>query len=120
MRRVTILAIILALNTTSATGAAVAGFQGVGISTCAQFAQLYRDDPENIELIYFSWAQGFMSGMNGVLLRNGESGRNLNSMSVESQQRHLRAYCDKHPLAVYIDAVGNLFQELDEVVPPPR
>ena len=39
----------------------------------------------------------------------GSSGQNLNSMSVEPQQLHIRIYCNSHPLASYYRAVEDLY-----------
>jgi hypothetical protein len=82
---------------------------GWGTSTCAQFANLYRSDPEFVEEHLFIWAQGFMSGLNVAL--QGDTGltKNLGSMSTAQQQGAIRAYCNDHPLATYIDAVLDLW-----------
>jgi hypothetical protein len=37
---------------------------GAGSSTCADYTQEYRRDPDTANNLYFSWAQGFMSGQN--------------------------------------------------------
>jgi hypothetical protein len=50
------------------SGAAVAAGQmngyGDGMDSCAVFAQEYAANPDAAENVYFTWAQGFMSGLN--------------------------------------------------------
>lgn len=86
--------------------------RGWGTSTCAQFANIYRLDSKFAEENSFNWAQGFMSGLNySEIARNGNS-KNLGSMSTDQQQRAIRAYCNDHPLADYIDAVMDVYLRL--------
>jgi hypothetical protein len=81
---------------------------GWGAFTCAQFANMYRDDPKFTEEHFFNWAQGFMSGLNFATIGQGIS-MNLGSISTEQQQRAIRAYCNEHPLGNYLDAVLDLY-----------
>ena len=81
---------------------------GVGTTSCSQFANLYKVSPKQAENAYFSWAQGFMSAENIANLADKQYWRDLGSMSTEAQRRHLRWYCDQHPLATFLDAVQNL------------
>jgi hypothetical protein len=37
---------------------------GIGASSCGEFSEMYRSDPNQAEFMFFSWAQGFMSGLN--------------------------------------------------------
>lgn len=87
-------------------------FIGAGSLTCAKFAELYRQAPEDAEAIFFQWAQGFMSGLNAAGLIHDTAFHDLSAKTLEAQQSELRAYCDKHPLANYVVAVGTLFQTL--------
>jgi hypothetical protein len=82
---------------------------GIGAKTCAGFAEEYRQDPDHWEIIYFSWAQGWMSGVNTA---NIQTARNVNSVPVPDQKMYLRRYCDEHPSDNYVDAVVQLFQML--------
>jgi hypothetical protein len=41
-----------------------AGTTGLGATTCGEFAEHYTKDPNLADLMYGSWAQGFMSGWN--------------------------------------------------------
>jgi hypothetical protein len=82
---------------------------GWGIMTCAVFANMYRGDPEFAEEHSFNWAQGFMSGLNFAAIGNSGISMNLHSMSTDQQRRAIRAYCNDHPLANYVDAVLDVY-----------
>lgn len=71
---------------------------GAGASTCAEFARSFKETPELTEAVYYSWAQGFMSSQNLMLLLSGQSVHNLKKLSLASAKSHVRAFCDKHPL----------------------
>jgi hypothetical protein len=85
---------------------------GLGVRTCAQFAEEYRKDPKGFDDLYFQWAQGLLSGMNSGL-------SDLNRIELlpvgfgsEKQQAFIRLYCDQHPLSFYLQAVYALFARL--------
>jgi hypothetical protein len=102
--------VFLALGSCSAFSAeGVAA--GIGISSCGQFANEYKKAPD-IETYYFYWAQGYMSAFNIGSIADQKAWRNLGAMTPEEQQRHLRSYCDKHPLGMYLDAVHDLLSAL--------
>jgi len=90
---------------------------GWGTITCTAFANMYRDDPKVAEEHSVNWAQGFMSGLNFANLGNNGFSMNLHSKSTDQQQRAIRAYCNDHPIADYIDAVLDLYTHLDLNVP---
>jgi hypothetical protein len=35
---------------------------GIGNTSCAQFADLYKETPENTETVFFAWAMGVCRG----------------------------------------------------------
>ena len=86
--------------------------KGVGVTTCAEFLQKYRADPELAETVYFSWAQGFMSGWNFELLNLKRPIRDLSSQSMEQQQ--VRSYCSQRPSATFSEAALKLYLTLQE------
>jgi hypothetical protein len=90
---------------------------GVGATTCNEFAQKYKQDPELAETVYFSWAQGFMSGWNYELLALNQPIQNLSSQSLRQQQAFVRNYCNQKPLAPFSEAVLKLYQTLDRRLP---
>jgi hypothetical protein len=97
----------------NAAGEEIAG-TGVGNHSCAQFAKFYRTDPSPTitELIFFSWAQGFMTGWNVAQSDQKDLKVNLSAMKPEEQKKYLRDYCDKHPLKNYVDGVVALIQQI--------
>jgi hypothetical protein len=92
-----------------ATDSATAGY---GASSCGDFAIKYRATPDLAEIGYFSWAQGWMSGMNASRAFSGFVTKNLASMSTEQQRMTIRKYCNDHPLANFLTAVSNLYFQL--------
>ena len=93
----------------------VAAFIGLGASTCAEFAEMYRASPAQTERAFYSWAQGYMSGMNdNLILLKLPPIKNLNSIPNDEKQSFLRTYCDSHPLNFYASAVTQLYISLKD------
>ena len=67
MRLIPLTLVILA-SSAELVNAEPTAAKGVGVATCTEFAEKYKADPNLAETIYFSWAQGFMSGWNYKLL----------------------------------------------------
>jgi hypothetical protein len=109
--------IFLMVSIAGASAQRVAG-SGAGTFTCGQFAKEYKDHPDIVEGVYFGWAQGFMSGFNSSLITSKQPWYNIASKSVDEQQSYIRAYCDKHPLATYVQAVFSLLSSLPKLQPP--
>jgi hypothetical protein len=112
-------AVAVLLTSIIPAGAEMGGI-GSGTQTCSQFAKSYQlgkrlQQVENIRLnvmdeIFFSWAQGFFTGLNTVpIMTKYGRPRDLSSIPVEQQQRFLRDYCDKHPQASYMEGVTLLY-----------
>ena len=85
---------------------------GAGASTCAQFAQAYATSPDGAEPLYFTWAQGFMSGLNTSAIARKTPSKDLASEPVAEQEAAIRDYCDKHPLQEYWEAAFALYLSL--------
>ena len=113
MRTIMALAMILTASAANAQDAHISVTE-LGLRTCAQFAQDYRetkDDPRHVvELAYFSWAHGFMSAMNNQMAN--EQTRNLTEWSPSAQTAHLAAFCDKNHSQPYVTAVFDLYRSL--------
>jgi len=67
-----------------------------------------------MELLYFTWAQGFMTAVNFAKIQHNSSFKELNGWSTEEQERHIREYCDQHPLGDFMDAILDLLQFLPD------
>jgi hypothetical protein len=81
---------------------------GVGAFSCGQLAQDYST-LSDVEAVWFTWAQGFMSGLNMKMGIDQHQYRNLGAMTVEEQKRFLRNFCDQHPLKNFLEAVTALW-----------
>jgi hypothetical protein len=91
-------AILLATTLLALSSTAHAEFiisKGTSMGTCADFIQRRKTpEVERWEQWYWSWAYGFMSGLNFGTLIAGYEGRD---MSVEINVGALIPYCEKHP-----------------------
>jgi hypothetical protein len=94
----------------------VAGAQGYGVGThsCAEFAKLYTSNPSVAEDIFFTWAQGFMSGLNASSWAEIGTYRSIEGTPSEmaALKIRVRSYCDVHPLAQYVSAVLDVYNSL--------
>jgi hypothetical protein len=109
--RATFIAAFLILTVLPANAREKMAARGVGTGSCALYGQLYKGDPGGTDRVYTSWAQGFMSGWNYSTLPKY---RELAAKSVEEQMLHVRLYCDAHPLALFVQAVMDLYVSLPE------
>jgi len=117
--RIAIFAIAWLLSITSTHAAWDA--MGVGINaTCAQFAQDYRKAPDEMETVYYSWAQGFMSGMNFVARAYRGQTRDLGSIPLPQQMQDLLTFCSGNPIEPYELGVLLLYNKLKVVPPKPQ
>jgi hypothetical protein len=82
---------------------------GVGMRSCGEFAKLYAANPAT-EDIFFTWAQGFMSGLNLESVTNYQMYRDISGTDMTSHKIQIRGYCDSHPLAQYVGAVLDLYK----------
>jgi hypothetical protein len=101
------------------TGAAQARdqwpYMGIGTEGCGKFAQAYGQGGDEIELVYFTWAQGFMSAINGVAKLTGHSQKDLNAVPDSEQKASIRRYCNKHPLDHYFMALFPLLKSFPDL-----
>ena len=112
MKRWPLLFIILA--GAIATARADGWTYGIGVNSCAQFSKDYVTNPAAVESVYFSWAQGFISGLIAgdvaakVAQRRIEGGEE-NTMAY---MLSIRRYCAAQPLSMYADAVLEVYNHL--------
>ena len=87
-----------------------AAWAGVGTTSCANFASQFRKDPQLAEVIFMTWAQGFMSGLNTQYLPPHASTDLLSTDYPSDRQAvFIRSYCDNHPLKDFVQAVMELW-----------
>ena len=108
MRRAILSLGFLLLSATAAN----AGYasMGVGTVTCTVFMQQYTKNPSLAETVFFAWAQGYMSGLNEILLRQTGQTKDLQSMPLAEQKTRLRQYCAANPNGVFQTGARNLFR----------
>jgi hypothetical protein len=104
--------IAISLGATSNSHAEEIAAQGAGILTCRQFANMYRGHPELAENVFFTWAQGFMTGMNYAKIEAHRKSANLGAMTTAKQKSYIRSYCDAHPSEFFLKAVTTLYFRL--------
>jgi hypothetical protein len=86
---------------------------GVGTSSCSEVVRYYsKANPAGVELVFFSWAQGFMAGWNVGLVDQQNLKIDLSLMNDDDQKRYLRQYCEQHPLKMYVDGVVALMGQM--------
>jgi hypothetical protein len=107
---------LAAIATASSSCPGVAGAQGYGVGThsCAEFAKLYTSNPSVAEDIFFTWAQGFMSGLNASSWAETGTYRSIEGTPSEmvALKVHIRSYCDVHPLGQYVSAILDVYNSL--------
>jgi hypothetical protein len=84
---------------------------GIGNITCAQFDDLYRDDPEETDSVFYAWAMGVMSGLN-VSLREERANLMPHNFGADAQKGYIRRFCAERPADLYVDAVLDLYAKL--------
>lgn len=77
---------------------------------CADFEKACQGNPDKIENLFYSWALGFMSGLNAGLAGNGET--DLHGLSEQVQKQFLRSTCKAHPRGEYVGAVFDLYNRM--------
>ena len=80
---------------------------GPGSVTCGKFAADYRQNPDQVDNLFFSWAQGFMSGFN--ITETTGTYRDMTAVPIDAQKKFILNYCDQHPSLEYAKAVMELY-----------
>ena len=80
--------------------------------SCAEFAKSYAANPTVTEELYFTWAQGVMSGLNLSSASDTGTYRYIEGNDMVSHKIRIRSYCEAHPLTQYVGAVLDLLKSL--------
>ncbi len=83
---------------------------GVGVITCYEFLHPGNSGYENRDIVFMSWAQGFMSAKNVY----GGYSVDLSTIDVKEQIVALKVFCEEHKRKLFVHAVESLYQELYE------
>ena len=111
--------VLVALGTASAAADdARVALMGVGATACAGYSEEYRRNPTGADPVFFSWAQGFMSGLNLIRIERKQPLYDLGAMPVPEQIARLRQLCEQKPLVPYAYAVQDLMKTFPEIPPP--
>jgi len=102
---------VLALALAAPALAEPAAGQGVGTYTCAEAGRAIRGD-HSLDLLYFSWAQGWMTGWNLSQMNLNLPTVDLTALSLENQRAFIKAYCAQHADGLYMDGVYKLYQTM--------
>lgn len=86
--------------------------RGIGANSCAQVAKAYANDPDTVEVMAMSWAQGFMTATNISFASMGTHRYRDLGGDVKGQWAHMREYCDAHPLVEFSEAVLDLYHTM--------
>jgi hypothetical protein len=117
------LALMVAVCVTpSPSNAAESGGYGVGMQTCGEFAKAYVAHPGVTEDLYFTWAQGFLTGLNFMATVVKQPAREIkggDARSVKSYQSYVRSFCETHPLSGYYEGVAQLWRSLPSTIAKP-
>lgn len=108
--------VLIAVMGRPVTAAETGQGYGLGMHSCAEFARAYAANPTVTEDLYFTWAQGFMSGMNLMAIAMRLPFRNIDGNGMAIHKSRIRSYCDAHPLAPYAAAVSTVYESF----PPMR
>jgi hypothetical protein len=107
----TIIATAMILTVSVANAVDGQDTRGAGAMTCGQFAEAYRKGTD-AELVFFSWAEGMMTGINLSISASTHRYFDLGARSTDDQMAFIRSYCNSHPLAPYARAVSELLSTL--------
>ena len=100
--------VIAALWACTSNASADNPWEGPGMVSCSQYAQEVRSQGESMRSFFFSWAEGFMSGLNTHL----GSPANLGAMDTNAQYAFIDQYCDQQPQSSYSHAVMSLYDKI--------
>jgi hypothetical protein len=105
-----VVTLLLLLAGSSATAEPAMG-AGVGTYSCKEFTRASAGD-EARELLYFSWAQGWMTAWNLSQMQVGKPARDLSAPPIPDQRAFLAKWCASHPSELYMKGVYELYLTL--------
>jgi len=88
--------------------------EGVGTYACSEYLRATKADPSK-DMLYYSWAQGWMTGWNLALMDQHKPTADLWTPDGSDQRAFLLAYCKAHPTALFMEAVYKLRASLPTI-----
>jgi hypothetical protein len=115
MRGISPLIALVFLATTASAQDRQGGMMGAGSAACSEYTQQYASEPDTANNVYYSWAQGYMSGQNIERSSQKKPMRNLAALPIATQLDFLRRYCLQSPTSLFAVAAQNLFNALPTI-----
>lgn len=115
-----VFASIVSLGATSALAASNSAndfrVYGYGAASCTDFVTEATKD-QNVLLAYFSWAQGYMSRMNGAMKQAKGKDVDLHPKTFDANKQvaALGDFCANNAQSHFVDAVEALYEYLDSL-----
>lgn len=88
---------------------------GMGTATCAEITRMHPVEKTPVGAIVFSWAQGFMSGLNVDRIMHKEQLQDLSAVTTAGQLAFVLNYCEKNQLKTFSEAVLALYSALPRI-----
>jgi hypothetical protein len=91
---------------------------GAGANRCSDYLASSRQDPLLTRSVYYTWALGFMTGLNFAFLNfKSEQDRLslLDTYSEEDFEQRMHAFCQTNPSSYYMDGVIDLYASMHSV-----
>ena len=107
MKSICGIALVLGLLSQTTNSMADYAIMGPGSVSCGKFAADYRQNPDQVDNLFFTWAQGFMSGFN--VTETTGTYRDMTAVPIDAQKKFILNYCDQHPSLEYAKAVMELY-----------
>ena len=93
--------------------------QGFGMAKCSEYLKAVADEPD-IDIYFFIWAQGYISGLNsGIYMADGPV-RNVGARPWSELLDYLDNYCKENPTHKHVEGALKFYYALpvDENVAP--
>jgi hypothetical protein len=84
---------------------------GIGVTRCSEFNESLKKTAET-GAMFFSWAEGFLTGWNMGLPSTSREHAELSSIARDDQMAFLRRWCEENPTKRYMEGVTMLFVRL--------
>jgi hypothetical protein len=92
---------------------------GPGLKTCAGYISdihKYGDASEKTRQFYFTWAQGFITGLNYVHFTKAHTPlKNILSIPIDAQMNFIDDYCLTNPQDMYLKAAAYLWDQFSPI-----
>lgn len=111
---ITVASNVAGASAQAATSTIVAGICTNKCAVVAAAERMANQDGQSgfISLTTFSWAQGFMSGVDSLMMVAGHGSKNLDGLHPIVEKQGIEKWCQANPDRTYASAVSHLFSQL--------